>query len=306
VRKSGILIGRVTHVELDDGRGGVMVTVKINSDIHLRRDEVARITSSLLGDAVIQFVPGDSTQPTRAIESAPRPPGGDLQSGDDQGVAFVLCAYQAGGNQPPPVAPPRDDEFIEPGSTIEGTVQTNPLQVISDLQGDFSQAISAITTAGNEVTKLAQNLNQALGSNDEQINRIVRKTEESLDAFQGALKNINSVIGDPKVRADLTRSIEELPELLKQSRGAVTGIQKPAGRARRRDRGSHRPDHWPNGRSIERIGDLWRSAKRATGYYRRVAQEPRTVSASEPCGTEYRADHVSVEANRARRTCLLG
>jgi phospholipid/cholesterol/gamma-HCH transport system substrate-binding protein len=55
VKKSGILIGRVTSVELLD-EGGARVTIKIDADKRLRANEVARITSSLLGDSSIQFV----------------------------------------------------------------------------------------------------------------------------------------------------------------------------------------------------------------------------------------------------------
>src|SRR6185369_5343389 len=57
VRKSGILIGRVSEVKFADD-GGVIVVVSIRGDVPLRTSEVARITGSILGDAVIEFVPG--------------------------------------------------------------------------------------------------------------------------------------------------------------------------------------------------------------------------------------------------------
>jgi len=56
VRKNGILIGRVTDVELLDD--GVRVTASISSRYKLRTSEKPRITSgSLFGDAVIEFTP---------------------------------------------------------------------------------------------------------------------------------------------------------------------------------------------------------------------------------------------------------
>src|SRR3977135_324272 len=59
VRKSGILIGRVTEVKFADDGGGI-VTVSIRGNVRLRRSEVARITGSILGDAVIEFVPSSA------------------------------------------------------------------------------------------------------------------------------------------------------------------------------------------------------------------------------------------------------
>ena len=56
VRKNGILVGRVTSVMLDE-RGGVSVVADIDSYVPIYRDEVARISSTILGDAEIQLVP---------------------------------------------------------------------------------------------------------------------------------------------------------------------------------------------------------------------------------------------------------
>lgn len=57
VRKHGVLIGRVAGVQLLE-EGGVLLSVWIDARYRLRRSEVCRIsTSSLLGDAVLEFVP---------------------------------------------------------------------------------------------------------------------------------------------------------------------------------------------------------------------------------------------------------
>lgn len=59
VRKNGILIGRVTDVQLLD-EGGVVLTAQLNNRFKVRRDEAVRIsTASLLGDAVLEFVPSN-------------------------------------------------------------------------------------------------------------------------------------------------------------------------------------------------------------------------------------------------------
>ena len=57
VRKNGILVGRVTNVALDE-KGGVNVIADIDASVPIYKDEEARISGSLLGDAEISLVPG--------------------------------------------------------------------------------------------------------------------------------------------------------------------------------------------------------------------------------------------------------
>ncbi|MBI1247059.1 MCE family protein [bacterium] len=59
VRTSGILIGRVSTVKLQDDRT-VLVTLKVDKEYMPYKNEVCRIVSdSLLGDAALEFVPTD-------------------------------------------------------------------------------------------------------------------------------------------------------------------------------------------------------------------------------------------------------
>ena len=48
--------------------------------------------------------------------------------------------------------------------------------------------------------KVATNINKVLESNDDQIDRIVTNTDESLKVFRRVLENVDDVIGDPEVR----------------------------------------------------------------------------------------------------------
>ncbi|MGA2798105.1 MAG: MlaD family protein [Thermoguttaceae bacterium] len=56
VRKSGILIGRVTNVRFADDDTKVEVTVAIQDKYSLHKNEVCRILTNLLGDASLEFV----------------------------------------------------------------------------------------------------------------------------------------------------------------------------------------------------------------------------------------------------------
>ncbi len=115
--------------------------------------------------------------------------------------------------------------MVQPGEYIEGVVAPNAFQVISNMQGELNEAIKALSNAGNEVSKLAANVNKVLESNDEQINRIIGETEKAITTFQVAMDNVNDVIGDEKVRENLKKMADNLPQLLDDSRSAVNTIR---------------------------------------------------------------------------------
>ena len=76
---------------------------------------------------------------------------------------------------------------IQDGDTLsDGIVGADPLQVLANLEGNLQGAIVSIKTAADEVTIFSRNLNQTLGTNDQQIQRLLNKTELALDSFQSA------------------------------------------------------------------------------------------------------------------------
>jgi phospholipid/cholesterol/gamma-HCH transport system substrate-binding protein len=220
VRKSGILIGRVRSVRFAE-QGGVIVEAQIYRDVKLYHSEVPQVSGSLLGgDVVIQFVRRSSTAPSEP----PVPPGGATEG---QATRNTTTLTAAAGEEPPAAkaALPGPDQEVQPGEYIEGSVAPNAFQVISNMQGDLNQAIKALANAGNEVSKLAGNVNKVLESNDEQINRIIGETEKAVTTFQQAMANVNDVIGDEKVRQNLKAMAENLPQLLEDSRTTVNTIR---------------------------------------------------------------------------------
>lgn len=180
VRKHGVLIGRVSDVKLLD-EGGVLLTVWIESIYKLRRNEVCRIsTSSLLGDAVLEFVPRST-----------------------QGVS---------SNEP-----------IREGDLLaDGVVASDPLKVLTNLEGNMQGTIDAIESAANEVSQLARNINNSLGSDQGQFQRIVAKSELALDTIHKTMSTVDDVLGDPELKDGLKRSLKDLPGVFQDIRTTMT------------------------------------------------------------------------------------
>ncbi len=222
VRKSGILIGRVTGVRFAE-QGGVIVTARIDSSVNLYHDEVPQVSGSLLGgDVVIQFV--------RTVKPAPKQPATPVAPPPQPAEAVIPEAGRevVVANKPPDAAPappenPRDK--VRDGEYIEGVEAPNAFQVIGNLEDDVGAAVKSLSNAGDEVAKLANYFNRLLEGNDEQIQRIVGKTEQTLDALQRVLNNADDVLGDEKVRDNLKKSISEVPQLLADSRSTMNALR---------------------------------------------------------------------------------
>jgi phospholipid/cholesterol/gamma-HCH transport system substrate-binding protein len=70
VRKSGILVGRVTDVRFSEDDSKVVVTVAIHGEYRLRKNEVCRVQSNLLGDASLEFIRSpDRTASTELLKN---------------------------------------------------------------------------------------------------------------------------------------------------------------------------------------------------------------------------------------------
>jgi phospholipid/cholesterol/gamma-HCH transport system substrate-binding protein len=114
---------------------------------------------------------------------------------------------------------------IKGGDLLAGSISVDPLQALANLEGNLNQAASSLSDAGSQVGKLAKSVNGLLDVNDDKITRIIDQTGATMELFRKTLQNFDDVVGDDKVKQDLKRSLADFPQLLKDTRDAVTGMQ---------------------------------------------------------------------------------
>ncbi len=187
VRKSGILIGRVTHVDFADD-GQVLVTAAIEGNRQIGSNEACIVRTSLLGDAMLQFQPAEN---------------------------------QPAENQP---VVPRDP--IKPGETIQGGVSRDALSVIRNLEPQLNELMRSVTTTSDELSKVAQKLSKVLDANEGQLSRLIAKTETTMDAVQKAMTSADKLLGDDELRNNLRRALADLPETMREAREAIAGFDQ--------------------------------------------------------------------------------
>jgi len=204
VRKNGVLIGRVSDVQLRDepGAEGVLVTAAIDNKFTLRENEVCRIGGSLLGDAVLEFVlSGNKKLPNTPLES------GETILGISSSDPLQLI-----GNL--------EATLSESLKSVAGTSDEigKLARRFSDLLDNNDEQIARVANKAedtlDQIRKVAKNADDLLG--DEEVKKNFKL---ALAEFPSVLKDTHDAIGGFK------STLESADRNLKN----VEGLTKPLG-----------------------------------------------------------------------------
>lgn len=204
VRKSGVLIGRVSNVKLREEKegGGVLVSIRVFDQFKLRRHETCRIgTGSLLGDAIVEFVPSDQATMLARFDVNKN---GALDAGEKQAAGELLG----------------DGEFMS-----DGAVVSNPLRALVNLEGSVSSAFRSLEGASKEVSQLAHSVNQTVGGGDDQLRRIMQKTEVALDHFDSTMTAVEKILGDEQLADQLRQTLRDMPAFVDETRQTMSAAR---------------------------------------------------------------------------------
>jgi len=193
VRKSGILVGRASEFEFTQD-GQVLVTVRIDEDIEIRKSDRVSLTSTLLGDAQVEFRPE--------------------------------------GRDPDEMAPP-DHRFqgeVQPDPLrLLAEMQGNVKQTI-DAVGSASEGIDRLARRVDNMLGTNQDQFRRIIDKSEATLDEFSKTAKSID---GAASAFSDLLGDPEMRTHLRDSLKDMPKLLRETRETVASIHEAAASARK-------------------------------------------------------------------------
>ncbi len=219
VRKSGILIGRVTRVEFaesvssaegirerlglstDEFERGVVLTMAIQADKRIFENEVVRVRTSLLGDAVVQIVRAD--QPA------------------DGTYGPVGLAGSEG--------PAGDRRVVEPGQWMRGEIADDPVETVRNLAPKLEQVMDSVQHTSESIRELTGKFNRLLDNNEENLDRAFAKAGDALGAVEQLAGNANRILGDEQTQLDIRRAIERLPVILDDTHKAVVQMEHSMG-----------------------------------------------------------------------------
>jgi phospholipid/cholesterol/gamma-HCH transport system substrate-binding protein len=223
VRRRGIPIGRVDSVEdVDDG---ALLTLNIDEGKVIKTNEVGRIQSSMMGDAIIEFVPASSpvgakpVDPDVVIRGMYAPSPMDLMANLQGDLKQTIVSLGEAGQ-----------EVAELADRMNQVLGENDMQRVTRLVESMDQAMS-------EFAIVTRNLNDIVGDEQfktqlkeglTQLPSLVSDARAIMEALEGAvgsadenLRNLQGLTGPLGNRgtvivATLEQSVRNLEELLGQ------------------------------------------------------------------------------------------
>jgi phospholipid/cholesterol/gamma-HCH transport system substrate-binding protein len=174
VRKSGIRIGQVASIQVDDRADhpdGELVTLALARKYTLRAGSVPRITRALIGDVSIDMQPGTGTGPLRTHPTLARPPDSEIVQG--QVAADPSKAIEAAS------------EVI---ASVKGTLQSideaaKGLAVVSKKADKLDEMLLAWRDMARSVDTLAGDFNQVVKDNEGNLKPAIAKIRDLTDSF---------------------------------------------------------------------------------------------------------------------------
>jgi len=187
VRKSGVVIGRVTKVELNKEDDTVRVTAKIDSGKVFTTD-VARISASLIGgDAVVNIERGREPVPRQPVANIAEVRG--LSYSDPIQVITNLQDRLAGAMG-----------SVTNTSNELGTVVHQVGQLIQANQEKINRILSQADESTRDVKEVVRTLNDTFGTPEakaklkditEQLPELIRSTRETVGQFNKVISGID-------------------------------------------------------------------------------------------------------------------
>ena len=180
-----------------------MVTTKIDADRQLKNNETVRIsTGSILGDAILEFVPSNTAQPSRE-------------------------AY-------------RDGEYLDgivaqdPLRVMESA--TTVLEMLSTLEKDVRW--HGFDQGHRKAGDVAESMTSIIDNNQDQVRRVLGKAESAMDRFDEAAstvsqlaESLDDIVGSEDVQIAIEQSLNEIPELFADAREVLDTLQSDSARA---------------------------------------------------------------------------
>lgn len=188
VRRSGVKIGEVRAVELDNETGKVLLPILVEHGFTIHEGDRPTIVRGLLGgDVSIDFLPPKEPVPVKQ-EAAPQPP----------------------GNQPPKAPPQKQaaadpPQVVPPGSKLKGFTPPETADLVQKLDELFPPAKKSLTEMEKVLTR---------------IDKMMPLLDDTLKEFRDAARATNRFI------PELEKTNVELRELTKTTRQTMPDLKK--------------------------------------------------------------------------------
>lgn len=211
VRKNGVPIGHVRELFFDDKSGGVTLLLNVQKRHILRKDSRARLSISILGDATVEFSPGQSKELLR--------PGSKIAGESALNPFEMIARMQARVDQTLESFAATSQEWQKVAKNVNGVMDTHRGH-ISDVVEEAAESMHQLTqtlTAANRIVgdpATQQNLRDTIAA----LPEMVIETQATIKGIRNAIGKADQALGNiAKVTAPLAERSESISAGLDKS-----------------------------------------------------------------------------------------
>ncbi len=140
---------------------------------------------------------------------------------------------------------PPNEQPVGPGAVFQGSVAPSPLDAIAGLQDDLQLMITSLRRAGDEVSKLAESVNYAIGDDPQagRVPKLLDTAERSMADLSRAAQTFDKFFGDPELMStvrearmtmndvrDVAKTVQAPIESIDRNLRNLEGLTEPLGR----------------------------------------------------------------------------
>ncbi|NOY30385.1 MAG: MCE family protein [Planctomycetes bacterium] len=224
VRRRGILIGRVA--EVIDTDEGALITINIDEHKHVKSNENARILTSLIGDAVIDFSPVASSEGAVVVQPGGPPLQGmynpnpmDLIANLQGDLKQTIISLGRAGDEVAHLADQLNtvlgDQDVERLGRLVGSLELavaefgSVMSNVDDIVGDeefkvqLKEGLAKLPSVVEDASAILQVLETAVGSADQNLKNLQGLTKplgergpEIVNSIESGVSNMSELLGE--------------------------------------------------------------------------------------------------------------
>lgn len=130
------------------------------------------------------------------------------------------------------VLPGRSTKSVKPGVPLQADPYIDPMEAVSRMETNAAAALQSFQATSDEWRQVGVQMSNLLETNRGNLDVVVERTAESLheftvamQAFSTSANQANAILGDPKNRENLRRTLETVPVLLEDTRAVIAAVR---------------------------------------------------------------------------------
>ena len=116
---------------------------------------------------------------------------------------------------------------------FSGKKSSDPFSVLFNLEDDLKQTLQSVRGASDSLRDVGEGINTlvsdaqgVVGKADDRLSDVSGEARQALIEFQGAMREIRELVGDPELKTSLTKSLEQLPNTLTEAQTTLQSTRE--------------------------------------------------------------------------------